>query len=280
MSFIIDIKKESSCKNHKFSIYHHELSMEDLDNYIIQIMFEEKNLHQLFEPNTTFEFKKRLNQLRRFIETDFKNEEIKITDKEIQDRIEANINPTYFSFFAEALLARLNIDYIDNKLITGVISITDTIKTVSTGADVCMYSDENLVIGEAKFYNELNGGLNAILNDSSFSSKLESYCNNVIASDIEIILKQITGDVTNKTTEEIKRISFVFTGFILHTKSKRDNYETHYSKIENIVLKDMPSHFRIHLYHLPINSKQKLIYKIQRTALDLIVELKERLKND
>ena len=237
-------------------------------------MFEETNLHQLFEPNTTFESKKRLNQLRRFIETDFKNKEEKITDKEIQDRIDANTNPSYFSFFAEALLARLNIDYIDHELITGVISITETIKTISTGADVCMFSNENLVIGEAKFYDGLNGGLNAIIDDSSFLSKLESYCNNVIATDNEIIIKDITGDVKNKTTEEIKKIPFIFTGFVLHTKNKKDNYETHYAKIENVVIKDMPSHFKIHLYHLPVNSKEKLIFKIQKTALSLIVGVK------
>ena len=128
MSFNVQTKRESTCKNHKFCIYHHELSMDELDNYIIQIMFDEIKLHQLFEPHSVFNQKKRLNQLRRFIEVDFKNLEDKITDDEIKDRISKNTNPTYFSFFAEALLARLNIDYLDNQLVTGVISINETIK--------------------------------------------------------------------------------------------------------------------------------------------------------
>jgi hypothetical protein len=274
MSLTIQIKKESSCKNHKFCIYHHTLSMDELDSYILQIMFDETNLHQLFEPNQAFEPQKRLNQLRRFIETGFKNREEEITNGDIKNRIKNNTNPSYFSFFAEALLARLNIDLIDNKLATGVISVTETIKDGKTGADVCMFSDESLVLGEAKFYGGLSRGLTSIIDDSSFKSKLESYCNKIIASDCEIIIKDITGDVKEKSAEEIKQMSFTFTGFVLHTKSMRDNYETHYEKISTVAITDMPSQFKICLYHLPVKSKEKLIFKVQRTALELIIKLK------
>lgn len=274
MSLTIQTKKESSCKNHRFCIYHHELSMEELNNFILQIMFDENKLHHLFEPNQPFESKKRLNQLRRFIETDYKNKEETITDGDIKDRIKDDANPSYFSFFAEALLARLNIDLIDNKLATGVISVTETIKDGKTGADVCMFSDESLVIGEAKFYGNLNGGLTAIIDDSSFKSKLESYCNNIIASDCEIIIKGITGDIKEKSAEEIKKMSIIFSGFVLHTKSVRDNYDTHYEKISSVAITGMPSQFKICLYHLPVKSKEELIFKVQRTALDLIVKLK------
>lgn len=274
MSFIIQTKKESDCNNHKFCIYHHELSMEDLDTYILQLMFDENKLHQLFEPHSVFESKKRLNQLRRFIETDFKIKEEKITDGDIIDRIKGNTNPTYFSFFAEALLARLNIDYTDNKLVTGVISINETIKDGKTGADVCMFSDKSLVIGEAKFYSGLSGGLDAISNDSSFLSKLESYCNIIISSEIEIVLKEISGDIRQKTMEELKKMSFIFTGFVLHTKSVRNNYDTYYDKINEIIIENMPKQFHIVLFHLPIKSKEDLIFKIQRKALDLIIDLK------
>lgn len=274
MSFTIQTKKESACKNHKFCIFHHELSIEDLDNYILQIMFDETKLHQLFEPHTVFESKKRLNQLRKFIETEFKNNEEKILDREIEDKISTNKNPTYFSFFAEALLARLNIDYIDKNLVTGVISIKETIKDGKTGCDVCMFSDKNLVVGEAKFYETLDGGLTAIKEDSSFKSKLESYCNNIIVSDCEIILKDITGDIREMKMDEIKKLPFIFTGFILHTKNIRDIYDTHYEKIEMLKIDNMPKHFKVHLYHLPLKSKKELIFKVQRMALDLIVKLK------
>lgn len=275
MSFTIQKNKESSCGNHLFCIYHHELSMEELDNYIIQIMFDETKLHQLFEPHTAFESKKRLNQLRRFIETDFKNKEEEITDGDIEDRIKDNTNPSYFSFFAEALLARLNIDYVDNELATAVISVTETIKDGKTGADVCMFSDKNLVIGEAKFYGDVGGGLSAIIDDNSFKSKLESYCNNIIAADCEIIIKDITGDIKEKSAEEIKKVPFTFTGFVLHTKKESNNYNTYYEKIDSVAITDMPSHFKIHLYHLPVKSKKELIFKVQRRALDLIIEIKK-----
>lgn len=274
MSFNIHTKKESSCTKHRFCIFHHELTMKDLDNYILDIMFDETKLHYLFEPSTIISPEKRINQLRRFIAPEFKNLEETISDDVINDKINANKNPTYFSFFAEALHARLNIDYIDNKLVTGVISIKETIKTVSTGADVCMFSDSNLIIGEAKFYGALSSGLNSIITDSSFLSKLESYCNNVIEADFAIIIKNISGDIREKTLEEIKKIPFIFSGFVLHTKNDTNNYETYYNKIEDVVIKDMPNHFKIHLYHLPVNSKEELIFKVQRTALDLIVKLK------
>lgn len=274
MSLTIQTKKESACKNHKFCIYHHDLSMEDLDKYIIQIMFDENKLHHLFEPHSVLESKKRLNQLRRFLATDFKNIEEKITDGDIKDRIKDNTNPTYFSFFAEALLARLNIDFIDNELATAVISVTERITEGKTGADVCLFSDKNLVIGEAKFYSGLSGGLSAIIQDSTFKSKLESYCNNIIAADCEIIIKGINGDIKEKTAEEIKKMPFTFTGFVLHTKNTSDNYDSQYEKISTVFIKDMPSHFKIHLYHLPINSKDEFIFKVQRIALDLIIELK------
>jgi hypothetical protein len=253
--------------------------MEDLDHYILQIMFDNNKLHQLFEPHTAFEANKRLNQLRKFIETEYKNNEENIIDTEIKTKIEANKNPTYYSFFAEALLARLNIDYIDNNLITGVISIKETIKDGKTGSDVCMFSNTNLVIGEAKFYGTIDGGLKAIVEDSSFKSKLESYCNNIIVADCEIIIKGITGDVKEMKMDEIKKQSFIFTGFVLHTKNNSGNYDTHYDKIDTVKINDMPEHFKIHLYHLPIESKSELIFKAQRKALDLIVELKG-LKND
>lgn len=274
MSFNIQTKRESNCKKHKFCIYHHELSMDELDNYIIQIMFDEIKLHQLFEPHSEFNSKKRINQLRRFIEVDFKNIEDIITDEDIIHRISKNINPTYFSFFAEALLARLNIDYLDNKLVTGVISINETIKDGKTGTDVCMFSDTSLVIGEAKFYKTLSGGFNSISNDSSFLSKLESYCNIIISSEIEIILKEIDGDVREKSANEIKKIPFFFTGFVLHTKNNNDNYDTYYDKINEIVVENMPNDFHIIIYHLPVKSKEELIFKIQRNAVNLIVDLK------
>lgn len=274
MSLSIESKKSSSCSKYNFSVYNHTLSMDELDKYVLEIIYDPIKLNHLFQPNVLFDQKDRISQLRRFIETDFKNCEDTITDLIIKNRIKENTVQSYYSFFAEALLARLNIDYVDTNLITGVLSTKDTIKTTATGADVCMFSNDSLVLGEAKFYGNLNGGLASILEDSSFMSKLESYCNIVLDSDSDIILKNINGKISEKTAKEIKELPLVFTGFVLHTKSVRGNYNDHYDKIDSICIDKMPDHYKIHLYHLPINSKDEFIFKAQRKALDLIIDLK------
>lgn len=273
MKFKIKSQKVSDCKKRKFCIYHHELTMKDLDDYILQIIFDAEKLNNLFQPNSTLNPKNRKKQLRAFIEVGFKNREKEVKDEEIRKKIEGNTNPTYFSFFAEALLARLNIDYLDEDLITGVLTYGSRITEGRTGADVCMFSDKKLIIGEAKFYGDLAGGLKSIIKDGTFLSKLESFCNYLIDSEKEIILKGIDGDVRDKTMEEIKSLSLILSGFVLHTKNVKGNYDTYYSKVDEIKINDFPDHFEIHLYHLPINSKDELIFKVQKKALELIKEL-------
>jgi hypothetical protein len=274
MSFTISTKKETTCKKHKFCIYHHHLSMEDLDKYIIEIMFDENKLNQLFQPFTNFNSEDRIFQLKRFIDNSFLNRESEVSDSEIETTIKNNTNKSYYSFFAEALLARLSIDYIDNKLITGVISVDDNVEAVGTGADVCMFSDENLVIGEAKFYGVLAGGVTSIIEDSSFESKLKSYIKKLTSMKEKIVLKDIEGNINEKTQDEIKKIPLIFTGFILHTKNKNDDYETYYNKISTSTITNFPDHYNLHLYHLPIKLKNELIFKVQRQALDFIIKLK------
>jgi hypothetical protein len=273
MKFKIKTKQESNCKKRKFCIYHHELTMDELDEYILKIMFDSNKLNYLFEPNTSLKVNNRKRQLSGFIEGSFKNRENEVRDIDIKNAIEANTNPSYYAFFAEALLARLNIDYLDEKLISGVLTYSTRITEGRTGADVCMFSDKNLVLGEAKFYGELSGGLKSIIEDNTFLSKLESFCNNIVDSEDEIVLKGINGDVRNKTFDEIEKNTVILSGFILHTKSIQGNYDTHYNKIDNITIKKFPKHFQIHLYHLPINSKNELIFKAQKRAIDLIIGL-------
>jgi hypothetical protein len=247
--------------------------MDELDEYILKIIFDSNKLNYLFEPNTSLNINNRKKQLSGFIEGSFKNRENEVRDIDIKNAIEANTNPSYYAFFAEALLARLNIDYLDEKLISGVLSYGTRITEGRTGADVCMFSDTNLVLGEAKFYGKLSGGLKSIIEDKTFLSKLESFCNNIVDSEDEIVLKGIKGDVRNKTFDEIEKSTVILSGFILHTKSIQGNYDTHYNKIDDITIKKYPKHFQIHLYHLPINSKNELIYKAQKRAIDLIIGL-------
>lgn len=274
MSLTIINKSKSTCTKYEFSIYEHSLSFDDLDKYILEILYDENKLNYLFQKDILLAGNDRIKQLQRFIETDFCAREIDVDDNEIRTYIGSNNNETYYSFFAEALLARLNIDFIDSKLVTGVISTNENLTKVSTGADVCMFSDDNLVLGEAKFYSTLNKGVHSIIKDGSFSSKLSDYLKNIISSSSEIILKNIVGDISEKTSSEIKKLPLTLSGFVLHTQNKSGKYTTTYDLVNKIAIKDFPSHYKIHLYHLPIESKEELIFKAQRTALDLIIKEK------
>lgn len=273
MKFTIEPKTTSKCKKYNFSLYNHSLSMADLDNYILDIIYDVDKLNYLFQLDTPLGRKDRINQLRRFIETDFVNKESEVTDAEIRLKIKNNTNQSYYSFFAEALLARLNIDYIDNDLVSGVIAMGDNLIKVSTGADVCMYSDENLVLGEAKFYSNLYGGANKVITDTSFLSKLDDFIKKITNSKNEIKLKNITGDVSEKTADEIRSLPLVLSGFVLHTKDPQNNYNSSYQLVNSMSIANLPTHYKIHLYHLPIESKNELIFKAQRKALDLIIAL-------
>lgn len=275
MSFSIKNKFTSDCTKYNFNIYEHSLTLKELDDYILKILYDKDKLNHLFQLKNTLSRRDRILQLRVFIENDFFNREQEVDDEEIRTYIANKSTETYYSFFAEALLARLNIDYVDSNLISGVIAINDNIKTVSTGADVCMFSQENLILGEAKFYSSLNGGVHSIIKDESIVSKLDHYFTNIFTADSELILKGIDGDIRNMTTSKIKELPLVLSGFVLHTKNKTSKYSRTYNLVNKISITNFPEHYKVHLYHLPIESKEELIFKAQRKALDLIIRLKE-----
>jgi hypothetical protein len=274
MALTIENKSKSTCGKYNFSIYSHKLMMEDLENHILEILYDQNKLNYLYQKNLPLTSKSRITQLQRFIETSFCGREQDVDNTEINTFISSNKNESYYAFFAEALLARLNIDYIDEHLVTGVISVNDNLTVVSTGADACMFSADSLVLGEAKFYGTLNKGIHSIVKDNSFNSKLEDYIKKIITSESEIILKGITGDISEKTSAEIKKLPLILSGFVLHTKNASDEYTSTYKLVEKITIKDFPSNYKVHLYHLPIKSKTNLIFKAQRMALDLIISLK------
>ena len=275
MSLTITNKTKSKCLKYEFSIYEHKLTLSDLDNYILAILYDETKLNYLFQVNEPLKKDDRIKQLQRFIGNPFRNREEKVLDAEILQNIKDNESKqSYYTFFAEALLARLNIDFIDNKLITGVVSIGDNISVTGHGADACMYSDDILVLGEAKFYSELYGGAYKITNDTSFISKLEDFIARINGTN-NIVLKGINGDITTKTEDEIKKMPLILTGFVLHTiENPVTKYDKSYGLVDKSSIKDFSNDYKIHLYHLPIESKNDLIFKAQRVALDLIIKEK------
>lgn len=275
MSLTKTRKSISACEKYEFSIYEHSLSFDELDKYILEILYDEKKLNYLFQKEIQLSGKDRIRQLQRFISSSFRNKEEKISDEEIYADIKNNSKlAAYYTFFAEALLARLNIDYIDKDLVTSVLKIGDNIKITSNGADVCMFSKDNLVLGEAKFYGELYSGAYKIVKDKSFISKLDDYISRINSTD-NITIKGIDGDITILTEEEIKKIPLTLSGFVLHVQDiVISNYTKAYNLVKSIKIDGFPSHYKIHLYHLPIESKKELIFKAQRTALDLIIKEK------
>jgi len=275
MSLTITNKSTSSCSKYEFSIYEHTLTLVDLDKYILDTLYDEKKLNYLFQVDEPLKKADRIKQLQRFIGNPFRNREKDVLDAEILKNISDNsTNQSYYTFFAEALLARLNIDFIDNKLVTGVLRIGDNISVTGHGADGCMYSENNLVLGEAKFYGNLYNGAYKIITDNSFISKEGDYISRINGAN-NITIKGIDGDITTKTEEEIKKIPLTLSGFVLHThETPNTKYDTSYNLVNNIKIKDFPANYKIHLYHLPIESKKDLIFKAQRMAIDLIIKEK------
>lgn len=276
MSLIITNKKKSACLQYQFNIYEHTLSLADLDTYVLEILYDEAKLNYLFQVNEPLKKEDRIKQLQRFVGNPFRNREEDVLDEEILKNIADNQSKqTYYTFFAEALLARLNIDLIDNELVTGVLKIGENINVTGHGADACMYSEDNLVLGEAKFYGDLYGGTYKIVKDNSFNSKLEDYIARINGAN-EIVLKGINGNITTKTQDQIKNLPLTLSGFVLHTQEMPiTNYLKSYNLVEKFRIKDFPSHYKIHLYHLPVESKNDLIFKAQRKALELIIQLKK-----
>lgn len=275
MSLTKTRKSISACKKYEFSIYEHKLSLPSLDEYILNILYDENKLNYLFQKDVPFSKKDRIKQLQRFIGSSFRNREEEVLDNDIYIEIADNSSlKSYYTFFAEALLARLNIDFISEDLVMGVLKIGDNIKVTGHGADVCMFSKDSLVLGEAKFYSSLYGGASRIVKDKSFSSKLDDYISRLNGAN-SLIFKGIDGDVSMMTENEIKKIPLIFSGFVLHTlEAPATRYNKAYNLLDAISIVDFPSHYKIHLYHLPIESKKELIFKAQRKALDLIIREK------
>lgn len=256
---------------YSFNIYNHKLSMDELDETISNILFDNKVLSYLF---TGFfeETGDKKKMLRRFIPVEFY-----LCEKEILKNFEIEKgkiieemkkNNAYYSFFAEALMAYLNLIYLDNKLTFGVIAIDDTITDQHTGVDSCMYSDQSIILGEAKFYKSFNAGKNKIINDfndNSLMSKIKSLYTKTIQ--LNIIIKNINETEEILTFEQFKKKNIILTGFILHNQNKK--YE--YGSITNINNIEELNDYSIIFYHLPIQSKSELIIKIIKRALELIV---------
>ena len=254
----------------------------DIENILPNIVLSDENLKHMFAESDLNDFNKR-TIYRRFMP------EHKLYRK-VEDYIAAQIkrNPSFYSFLAEGILGLVYRDLYSFQLTKGIINIYDTLNDQHTGVDACMYNIEQnkIVLGEAKFYENLNSGLNKIISDlteSNISNKLSSLSRIARSTEktAEIIIRNLeTSEYDEITVERFLEQDITFAGFVLHSEKNVKDYskESFYDKYDISVEKleenirnsisglDHLGNFEIILVHLPVSSKQKLIEKMIEEA--------------
>ena len=259
-----------------FNIFTHSFNMEQLNSYISGLLFSKSALNYIFtsdEENNDTDY---VEMLRRFIPGDFFYKEKEILSKWDENKIIIDKlmdkNNGFYSFYAEALMAYLNYKILNYPLTTGVISVDETLSDQKTGADACMFCNGVVILGEAKFYTDFNKARDKIIKDFSESSLYNKIQNLYRKSHTAIVhFKDING-ICPKTIslDEFYDYNIILSGFILHNCKIRGKYS--YSEIDSISIPNGLGQYNIIFYHLPIKSKQELIYLIIKRALELIVD--------
>lgn len=201
---------------------------DDLQEALPQIVFEEENLKFMFSESELDSFK-RLNIFKRFIPKSAPSE---LTVDYISNSISNNHN--FYSFLAEGILGLVYRDLYKYQLSKGLIDVLDTENDTHTGVDACMYDKESsvIILGEAKFYDGLNAGINKIIEDfteKNIKNKIESLVrsveNNRTAN--EIVIKNIEKqNYEEYNLEEFLNQKIVFAGFVLHSATNVNNYDS------------------------------------------------------
>ncbi len=259
-----------------------EFNPEDLQQMLPQIIFDEENLKYMFSDNMLDNFSK-FNIFRRFIPKDVPNE---LTLEYVTNSISNNKN--FYSFLAEGILGLVYKDLYNYKLSKGLIDTLDTVNDTHTGVDACMYDRQNnvIILGEAKFYEDLNQGVNKIIYDftrKNIKNKIESLeiavANNSAA--YEITIKNIDKqNYEEYSLGEFLNQKLIFAGFVLHSETSTRGYDAidFYDKYnitsemlkENIKkslnIGEIKADYNIVIIHLPIKDKKELIMRIIEIA--------------
>ena len=283
-------KKTIKTKYGSICIENIEFNPDDLQKALPQIVFEEENLKYMFSENELDIFS-RLNILKRFIPKSAPSE---LTVDYVLNSIRDNSN--FYSFLAEGILGLVYRDLYNYQLSKGLIDVLDTENDTHTGIDACMHDKQNnvIILGEAKFYESLNAGINKIIEDftkKKIKNKIESLVraveNNRIVN--EIVIKNIEKqNYEEYSLEEFLNQKIVFAGFVLHSATNVKNYdeETFYDgyNINSEMLKEniknslnigeIKADYNIVIVHLPIKDKKELIIKIIEIAKEKVKELR------
>ena len=255
---------------------------EEIQNILPDVVFEDDNLKFMFQKEKMEGREKQL-VLKRFLPN---THEIDLPQF-IEDSISRN--KTFYSFLAEGMLGLVFRDVYDFDLSVGIIDITETLNDTHSGSDVCMFDKEKnvLVIGEAKFYERFNQGMNTIISDftqKSILNKLDSFKRKVESNDYswEIILKNLK--MENFETIQLDKFmqqKMIFAGFVLHSnklaideyinKEFYDNFNVSVNNLKENIISSIESdlhssEYEIVLFHLPIKDKKTLIKEIIERA--------------
>ena len=254
----------------------------EIQDNLSDIIFNDVNLMHMFQEKNLDDFNRK-NIYSRFIpqeEPDSKLEEY------IKKGIVANKN--FYSFLAEGILSLVFRDIYGYELSRGVIDVSETLTYTHTGVDSCLYNIENgvIVLGEAKFYENLSGGINAIISDfktKSIKSKLSSLQRTAQShrTSYDIIIKNLEDNSYNGLLlEQFMNQKIVFSGFVLHSECRSSLVcdESFYSpyKISTKDIEDnidvslgksmVKGDYEIIMVHLPIKDKKELIAKVISSA--------------
>ncbi len=252
----------------KFNIYNYKLTLSQLNEYIVNSILNDRTLRYIFTGNIESKEYNYLEMLRKFIPEEYLYREKQVLNNWDEEKNIIKIlskNVGFYSFLAEALMSYLNYLYLDNELITGVLSVKNTLTDQRTGVDVCMISDKTLILGEAKFYKSFQSGKKQIIKDfssKSLISKLKNFYRNY-----NFHIKKIDGITKNYTYDKFLNLNFILSGFILHNTQSKYKY----NDIDNISIKSSICNYDVIFYHLPIYSKTELIELTIKKALELIV---------
>lgn len=251
---------------------------DEIEKALPDIVLEDENLKHMFAEKELNDFKK-AQIYKRFIP---------------QNRIETNLetyishnintNRSFYSFLAEGILGLVYRDVYGFDLAKGIIDVTDTLSDSHTGADACLFDNQNqiIVLGEAKFYESFDRGIQAIIDDftnKSIKNKLESL---KAASDsnldsYRIVIKNLGNEnYEEKTIEEFMQQNLIFAGFVLHSESdiKKYDIDNVYDKYQftstqlkdnickSLDLREIKGEYNIVFVHLPIRHKKSLILKM------------------
>lgn len=258
----------------------------EIERVLPDIVFEDDNLKHMFAEDDLSR-NKRKNIYRRFIP---KSEIV----NDINSFVEQNIatNKSFYSFLAEGILGLVFRDLYDFSLAKGVIDIGETLSDSHTGVDACLYNLEHnlIVLGEAKFYENLAGGMNKIIDDfvsKNIKNKLESLQTNAenCEETCQIIIKNLQLENYDElTVDQFMNQRIVFAGFVLHSEQdvsqydKQDFYNKYFISTrqlecnisDSLKHNDIEGEYEIILVHLPIKDKKSLIVKMIETSKDKI----------